>query len=335
LKKSFFIGPVNRNSHPNGGDQFKNRILFDILKGIIKEIVLIDTSTIYGRLKLLWLFIFEKTGQIDKLVISASTISSYNLIKLLNEKTRWQTTYFVMGGALPGIIKSNNFKPCIYNGLKNVLVQGETIRAELLNFGISSKVLHNFKHRVYGYKLKPNFQNINKLHLVFVSRVTEDKGVFNILEALNDLSNEHISCTFFGPCDEDMKEAILKNKYSLYGGYLNFYSKPEESYCKLAEFDAMVFPTKWHGEGFPGVFLDAFMVGLPVICSDWNMNSEVIQDGYNGIVLKENNAECLAKAINKINTGREWLFELSKNSMASFDQYDFETAKVRIEEILS
>jgi glycosyltransferase involved in cell wall biosynthesis len=103
----------------------------------------------------------------------------------------------------------------------------------------------------------------------------------------------------------------------------------------LAEYDTMVFPTKWHGEGFPGVFLDAFMVGLPVICSDWNMNSEVIQDGYNGIVLKENNAECLAEVINKIDTDRKWLNELSKNSKASFDQYDFETAKGRIEEILS
>jgi glycosyltransferase involved in cell wall biosynthesis len=132
----------------------------------------------------------------------------------------------------------------------------------------------------------------------------------------------------------EMKEAISKNAFSYYGGYLDFYSNPEESYSKLKEFDAMVFPSKWHGEGFPGVFLDAFMVGLPVICSDWNMNSEVIQNGYNGIVLKENNAECLAEAIYKIDTDRVWLYELSKNSMASFDQYDFETAKVRIEEIL-
>jgi len=96
----------------------------------------------------------------------------------------------------------------------------------------------------------------------------------------------------------------------------------------------MLFPTNWHGEGFPGVFLDAFMVGLPVICSDWNMNSEVIQDGYNGLVLKETNVHNILAAVNKLYHDRELLNNLSINSFNSFDQYDVENAKGRINKIL-
>lgn len=332
-KKSFFIGPINLHAQPKGGDQFKNRILFAMLQGINKEMAVIDTAKMYGKLKMLWFLLLEKTGQIDKLVISASSVSSYKVFKLLNEKTKRRTTYFVIGGALPEIICKNDFSPSVYHNLKSIIVEGAFLQNKLDKLGLISVVLPNFKQRDYDQIKKINLTK--KLSLVFISRITESKGVLTILEAINSLLKDNISCTFFGPCDAEMKEAISKNAFAYYEGYLDFYSKPEESYNKLAEFDAMVFPTKWHGEGFPGVFLDAFMVGLPIICSDWNMNSEVIQDGYNGIVLKENNAECLAEAINKIDTDRAWLNELSKNSLASFNQYDFETAKVRIEEIIS
>ena len=330
---SFFIGPVNLNSHPKGGDQFKNRILFNILQSINKEIDLIDTARIFGRLKLLWLLYLEKTGQIDKLVISASSVSSYKFIKLLNKRTKRRTTYFVIGGALPEIIIKNNFKPTIYHDLKSIIVEGAFLQHKLGELNVTSTVLPNFKYKKY-IKAKKE-RSWESLKLVFVSRVTESKGVLTILEALNSLSRDCISCTFFGPCDVELKEAISRNAFANFGGYLDFYSNPEESYSNLAEYDAMVFPTKWHGEGFPGIFLDAFMVGLPVICSDWNMNAEVILDGYNGLVLKENNAECLVEAIIKIDTDKKLLNKLSRNSQASFDQYDFETAKVRIKEILS
>ena len=238
-----------------------------------------------------------------------------------------------MGGALPQMISNNNFFPAKYNSLKHIVVQGETIKTDLYSLGIKSVVLSNFKHRAYVAELIE--RNRKELRLVFVSRITEAKGVLTILDALQTISKDTIDCTFFGPCDLDMKEVISNNAFAHYGGYLDFYSNPEESYSNLAEYDAMIFPTKWHGEGFPGIFLDAFMVGLPVICSDWNMNAEVIQDGYNGLVLKENNSECLAEAIIKIDTDRKLLNKLSKNSQASFDQYDFETAKVRIKEILN
>jgi glycosyltransferase involved in cell wall biosynthesis len=333
LRKSFFIGPVNKNSQPRGGDEFKNRILLEILKSCVEDIGLIDTARISGRLKLLFLLILEKTGQIEQLIISASSVSSYKFLRILNEKTKRRTTYFVIGGALPEIINKYNFRPSVYHNLKATVVEGAFLQEKLGGYGVTSTVLPNFKHKKHN-KLK-QINSSGQLKLVFVSRITESKGVVTILNALQRISKNTINCTFFGPCDLDMKEVISNNTFAHYGGYLDFYSNPDESYSNLAEYDAMVFPTKWHGEGFPGIFLDAFMVGLPVICSDWNMNTEVIQDGYNGLVLKENNAECLIEAIIKIDNDRKLLNKLSNNSQASFDQYDFETAKDRIKEILN
>ena len=30
----------------------------------------------------------------------------------------------------------------------------------------------------------------------------------------------------------------------------------------------MLFPTYWHGEGFPGIVIDAFVAGLLVVATD-------------------------------------------------------------------
>ena len=65
----------------------------------------------------------------------------------------------------------------------------------------------------------------------------------------------------------------------------------------LAKYDAMLFPTYWHGEGFPGIIIDAFVSGLPVIATDWSLNADIIEDGKTGVILKENTVEALAEAM--------------------------------------
>lgn len=57
----------------------------------------------------------------------------------------------------------------------------------------------------------------------------------------------------------------------------------------------MLFPTFWKGEGFPGVIVDAFIAGLPVIATHWNMNVEIIQDGINGFIIPPNDINRLTE----------------------------------------
>jgi glycogen synthase len=150
--------------------------------------------------------VLERFWVVDKLLISASSASTYRFLENLSDRTRKRTSYFVMGGALPQIIRSNSFKPAVYNSLKNLIVQGETIKNDLYSLGITSEVLNNFKHRAHLGEL--NLRNSKKLRLVFVSRITVSKGVLTILEALSTLSKNNVSCTFFGPCDVELNEAV-------------------------------------------------------------------------------------------------------------------------------
>lgn len=84
----------------------------------------------------------------------------------------------------------------------------------------------------------------------------------------------------------------------------------------------MLFPTYWHGEGFPGIIIDAFVSGLPVIATDWSLNADIIEDGKTGVILKENTVEALADAMDMmINNPKsvELMSKTCQNSAMNFD----------------
>jgi glycosyltransferase involved in cell wall biosynthesis len=53
----------------------------------------------------------------------------------------------------------------------------------------------------------------------------------------------------------------------------------------------------YYGEGFPGAIIDSMIMGLPVIATDWNLNSEIVDDNKTGLIIEPNNIDALQDAI--------------------------------------
>ena len=84
----------------------------------------------------------------------------------------------------------------------------------------------------------------------------------------------------------------------------------------------MLFHTYWHGEGFPGIIIDAFVAGLPVVATDWSMNGELIKAGVNGWLIPPLNAEALANVMERIMDNKEALKSKSIACQESARRYD-------------
>ena len=84
----------------------------------------------------------------------------------------------------------------------------------------------------------------------------------------------------------------------------------------------MLFPTYWPGEGFPGIIVDAFIAGLPVIATDWAHNSEIIEHQQTGIIIPPHNAEDLAKQMLFFTENPSELQRMSSNCQNLAQQYD-------------
>ena len=326
--RMLFIGGINRNNAPRGGEEYKNQLILKKLAFENLTPTIIDTTKWKVRPET-WirLFISILISEFDKIVISASSASAYKLIKLIGyirPSLLQKTSYLVVGGYFPEAIEWKVFKWEKYRKLKNIVVQGDKLKNKLLkNTKLSNiSTIPNFKEFPGIKSIKTNSKKVFKF--VFVGRISQGKGIREIIKASEILKLQNIvfCVDFYGPVEGQfpLNDGILN-----YKGFLDIQGDPVNSYIKLSEYDCMLFPTYWMGEGFPGVIVDAFIAGLPVIASDWNMNSEIIKDGKNGYLIEPKNAEALAEKMFYVMENKEKLQEIRRNNLARAKDYHIDT----------
>lgn len=153
---------------------------------------------------------------------------------------------------------------------------------------------------------------------LFLGQVKEEKGVKEILEVSN-MFDDSYTFDLYGPLMIDIDWANYKAKYK---GTLS----PEEVQNRLCNYDVLLLPTFWKGEGYPGVIIEALSVGLPIIATNLKGISEMV-DEKSSILIEPRNTSQLKEAIESIN---EYNFKMySINAQKAFEQFDsvFQTNK--------
>lgn len=233
--------------------------------------------------------------------------------KIFNKKI-----YFVaLGGWLPSMLSKNNFLKKIYRDIDLLFVQSEILKDELESVLVSSnvRVLPNFKQISFN---RSGFSKAsNRFRIVFLSLICKAKGIDTVyfLAEQIESSSSDILIDMYGPIDSEFSNylADMEKRFSFvnYKGVLD----QAEVHTVLSNYDLMLFPTHHKTEGFPGVILDAFIVGLPILTSNWNLSREFIEDSFGFIYDDEDPYKAF-----------EWILWLTSNldllekmKMASYD----------------
>ena len=336
------IGAANYGSLPIGGEEFKNQILYQKL---VENYSCKLMDTIHWKKRpmvILDLFINVFLKKYDSIIISASSLSSYRLIKLISifPSLIKKTNYFVIGGYFPKGLNEGLYMAKYYKDLNKIVVEGELLRNEIVsNHSLNNVVvIPNFKK----FDFVPIKKNISEArpNFVFISLITEDKGcdtIFNAIRILNATGfAEKFTVSFYGKIDSDYREKFLVQigNNIHYKGYLDLMKNPNESYLELSGYACLLFPSYFKGEGFPGVLIDAFIAGLPTIASDWHMNTELILNERNGLIVPIKDELALAKAIQRVIENPELLLTMSANASEYATNYHIDSVWTRIQEIV-
>ena len=201
--------------------------------------------------------------------------------------------------------------------------------------------LSNFKEIPYLPNLDKALTLRNqskKTRFVFLSRIMADKGCDYILSAAKLLNKQgyadKFTIDFYGKIDSVYNNIFERSVNSIdnvfYHGLLNL--KNNEGYDELSTYHAMLFPTYWRGEGFAGVFVDAFIAGLPIMVSDWAHNTEYINNVKTGIVFPTHNVESLREVMENCINKKINLYAMSLNARAEAKKY--QTENVITEDLL-
>lgn len=93
-------------------------------------------------------------------------------------------------------------------------------------------------------------------------------------------------------------------------------------YDTLASYNVMLFPTFWPGEGFPGIVVDAFIAGIPIVATDWNLNSSLIDNGNTGIIIPPHDVDSLTSTMESIINGEIDIQQMGLNAQKEAKKYD-------------
>ena len=326
-----FIGPINVGNIPLAGDYMKNQMFLKRFEEVFDSIISIDTINWKKRPWLLVkiiiiLLLFRKAS----VILSVNTGSADSLIKILRlfhfDK---RIHYWVIGGAIHKEFESNVFRVKNYLGLKAILVQGESMADSLKSCGLTN-VFYIPNSKYIDYTPIRTNKSDGVIHFVFLSRLEQYKGCDEIIQAsdvLRDLGYEgKYDITFYG------KTISGPDYYNLFINRIE--KKPEikylgpidlrdmKNYDELAKYDVMLFPTFWNGEGFPGVVIDAFIAGIPIIASDWNLNKEVVDDGNTGWIVPVHDVQALADQMKYIIDNPHVLKAMSRKCQKKAADYD-------------
>lgn len=326
-RKLIFIGGIGSQTD-FGGELTKNKYLIEALRSNGYEVNAIDTyqsrRKFWKLFKIPFVLLFNLKVP---LIISTSFGNIYRLIQVLYWlKSKRVISYFCIGGILHERVIAGEFNAKYFKIISRIYVEGEKMKHGLKTCGIDSYVLPNFKRISYLPNLAECREKTPKVKFVFLSRICKEKGVTLILEAAKLLSSysDKFSIALYGQIEKDYEEEfnslLVALKNVQYKGKLDLLSN--SGYDELASYDVMLFPTFWRGEGFPGALIDALIAGLPIMASDWNFNSDIVQTDKNGMLVKNQCLESLYEAMLYAIQHKEYFANMSESCQSMALKYD-------------
>lgn len=249
------------------------------------------------------------------------------ILTSLNYIFHRELIYVVIGGFLPALLHKIPKYIKYVNRFTALFVQTENIKRDLEAIGIKRvQILSNFKHlntrKVEDIQLTTSEQ----VKVCVFSRITKEKGIEDAITAVrlanHSLGAQRITIDFYGLISSSYEktfEKLLSENKSIakYKGIVDF----DKTVDTLQQYFAMLFPTYYHGEGFPGNVVDAYNAGIPIIATDWLYNKDVIRDGRNGILVPIQNPQKLSEALLKLYHDRELARIISLNNLEEAKKY--------------
>ncbi len=153
-----------------------------------------------------------------------------------------------------------------------------------------------------------------KKRFVYISHLKDEKGTQELLEACKRL-DDSFDVKIYGPVHEEKyTPEYIAGFNTTYEGSLT----PDEVVQKLKESDVLILPS--HREGYPGIVIEAYSVGRPVLVTNLPAIAEIVEDEKTGFLVEPKSVDSLVEGFMKFNENN--YPSLSKNAYEAFENFD-------------
>jgi glycosyltransferase involved in cell wall biosynthesis len=267
------------------GQVVKTKELVALLDTIGVEYSVFDTSR-SGVVQMLR-EIYNKEDKLHVICLGKKGVLLYYLACLIFLKFKTTRVFVVVGGWFPEYLSKiyiNALAACFKN-CSVYLVESNKIRARVQELTYKSDFLSNFRLSLSdGVYIERKYDH--EIRLIFISRLIVDKGVYDAIKLADVLVKNAINVVLdiYGVGSESevtaLQNAIVGKSYVNFCGA----ARPEMASEVISGYHFLVLPTRYHGECMPGVVVEAFSTGTPVISTNWRYMPEmVVHDKTGGV----------------------------------------------------
>lgn len=135
---------------------------------------------------------------------------------------------------------------------------------------------------------------------LFLGRITEDKGVFELLDATAKLLDEgyDFDVLIVGPFEQFIEQKIRRKAHAISKNKIQFTGFCDKPQDYLAIANVLCLPS--YREGFGTVVIEAAAMGVPTIGTSIYGLSDAIEDGETGLLVKPRSVEDLTDAMRRM-----------------------------------
>ena len=165
--------------------------------------------------------------------------------------------------------------------------------------------------------------------LLFLSRLLPEKGLPELLEAAPRFP-ARVRLSVFGPEMPGFDvRAISRLSNVTFGGPV----APKHVPAVMEDHDALVLPTYYHDEGYPGVVIEAFQMGLPAVATRLPGLRELMTDGKDGLHVAAGSVDSLVDAVARLCSDDQLFERLRRGALETGERYRGDRAAAAIEDL--
>lgn len=331
-KKILVLGYFSYQKNQLDGQTIKTRNILTLLQTNLNEpykIHFFDTEefkvNITSFFTMLWKIMNSK--MIIYLPAYGNLKYIFPFLFLICKLLRIKILYIVIGGWLYEYLGNKPLHRLFLKQIHGILAENrDVVNRMRLNYKFKNiDYCPNF--RIHNYK-PDNKPNNGPFKIVFMARVMKIKGIDTVFELCRHLESKYNSgrvlIDIYGPIPDEERKYFFNNMNNHaiieYKGVLD----PRKIYTTLSEYDILVFPTRYPGEGFPGTILDAYISGLPVIATNWRFLPEFVDDNKTGFLFDVNHPQEIFQYVDSFIDNPQTLEVFRKNALEKSKEYTSE-----------
>jgi len=184
----------------------------------------------------------------------------------------------------------------LINNSNVIIVLSEEWRDYILN-NFNPKKIKILENIVEKQKHHLGCNKSDKLILLFLGRIGDRKGIFDLLEVISNLNNSHknrLELYIGGDGEIDKLKKVIKNQ-NLNNVHFVGWVKDTQKTELLNKCDVFVLPS--YNEGLPISLLEALSFGKPIISTSIGGIPRILKNNVNGYLIEPGNEKQLENAI--------------------------------------